>query len=334
MKLYNLQILRGVAALMVCCYHFKVDLNFDSNSWGEILFRNGSIGVPIFFVISGYIMVFSTTKMYNGSVTREITTFAKKRLLRIIPLYYLLTFAWMILSGSMLYFFNLNNTLRLPKSLLFIPIKDEFPILYLGWSLNYEMFFYLIFAISLFLKKLNYIFIVAFFLSMATLGLLFTFENAFLLMLTDFRNLYFITGILLGMFLRKIPKEKYFLVPFSIVSIVLFGLYFFQILPIPNQFSALVAVTIFVATFLIFDLFLNVKANSFLKTLGDISYSIYLSHPFVEIFFRRFETESVPLIILLFLIKLAVVILVSKILYELVEKKLTKYLKSKILPHY
>ncbi|HCN12590.1 MAG TPA: hypothetical protein DIS75_09690 [Chryseobacterium sp.] len=86
--------------------------------------------------------------------------------------------------------------------------------------------------------------------------------------------------------------------------------------------------------FLIFDFFLKVKSSKFLVMLGDISYSIYLSHPFVEIIFKRIHVESPLMLILLFVLKLVVVIIISKILYEILEKRFTNYLKKELLPKY
>ena len=153
-------------------------------------------------------------------------------------------------------------------------------------------------------------------------------------MISGILNLYFLIGIFLGLFLHRIPKNKIILILFSTFSILSFGVYFFDFLPIKGEFINFIFITLFVSTFLIFDLFLNVKANSFLKMLGDISYSIYLCHPFVEVFFRRFHTDSPILLILLFTAKLALVILISKILYELIEKRLTQLLKRKVLTEF
>ncbi len=333
MKLHNLQILRGISAILVCCFHFRADLNFDGNNWGNTLFDNGSIGVPIFFVISGYIMVFSTRKISHNEIGKNIVTFFKKRLIRIVPLYYLLTLFWILLSGSLLHFLNENNYERLLNSLLFLPQKDQFPILFLGWSLNFEMFFYFIFALSLVFKNYRYLAIIIFFAIAIIFGFIFKPENAILKMITGTLNIYFIIGILLGLFLHKIQVTTTILKFSSIIFIVVFASYFFNLINISKELLAIIPVTLFVAAFLIFDLFLKVKANSFLKMLGDISYSIYLSHPFVEVFFRRFHTDSSLLLIGLFIVKLGVVILVSKILFELIENRFTKYLKRKILPH-
>lgn len=334
MKLNNLQLLRGISAILVCCFHFKDALNFDQNLWGNTLFSKGSIGVPIFFVISGYIMVFSTKKIDHSEHFRNIVSFYKKRIIRILPLYYLLTLCWMILGGSILYYLQKENVGRLLYSLLFLPQKNNFPVLYLGWSLNYEMFFYFIFALSLLFKNYRYFVIILFFIISMMIGKIYAPENIFLQMITGILNIYFIIGVLLGLFLHKIPNNKNVLILISTFSILLFGIYFFDFFPITGELASIIPVTLFVSTFLIFDLFLKVKANTFLKMLGDISYSIYLSHPFVEILFRRFHTDSPSLLILLFIFKLAIVILVSKILYELIEKRLTKLLKRKILPRF
>lgn len=334
MKLNNLQILRGISAILVCCFHFRADLNFEGNKWGNTLFDNGSIGVPIFFVISGYIMVFSTRKISPGDMGKNIGSFFKKRIIRIVPLYYLLTIFWILLSGSLLYFLTENNYERLVNSFLFLPQKDQFPILFLGWSLNFEMFFYFIFALSLVFKKYRYFAIISFFVIAMIFGFIFKPENAILKMVTGTLNIYFIIGIFLGLFLDKIQLSAPILKSASSIFIIAFAVYFFKLITISNELWAIIPVTLFVAAFLIFDLFLKVKANSFLKMLGDISYSIYLSHPFVEVFFRRFQTDSPLILVGLFIVKLGVVILVSKILFELIENRFTKFLKRKMLPQY
>ena len=162
MKLKNIQFLRGISALLVCCFHFKNNLNSNDFNWGDLLFNKGSIGVPIFFVISGFIMVYTSKNInLNHSKIHLIVDFLIKRVIRIVPLYYLLTFAWIFLGGSLLAYFQGDLVNRLWRSLLFLPQK-EFPILYLGWSLNYEMFFYFIFALSFFFTTKRYYFIILF----------------------------------------------------------------------------------------------------------------------------------------------------------------------------
>lgn len=109
-----------------------------------------SSGVYIFFVISGFIMYVTGRELSAGE-------FAWRRLTRIIPLYWVVTLVVCVVALTDPGVFHRTDlTLAyLVKSLLFIPYADPtqqgllFPILVPGWSLNYEMFFYAIFAASL-----------------------------------------------------------------------------------------------------------------------------------------------------------------------------------------
>ncbi|MDQ0066455.1 acyltransferase family protein [Chryseobacterium lathyri] len=329
MKLNNLQIIRGISALLVCCFHFRGCINFENIQLGDILFGKGNIGVPVFFVISGFIMTFTTRKLdLSTNISKEITLFYKRRIIRIVPLYYLLTFIWMAIGGSFLLYFDPGTVSRLIYSVLFLPQNNTFPVLYVGWSLNFEMFFYLVFGVSLLFKKKRYYFIIAFFIFTYVLGLLFTFKNAYLLMVTNFSNLFFVLGIIFALLLDRvsIPKNKAILI--SVIGIVSFVVYLFTP-AINNHFLKLLVVALFVLSFLLFDYTLRLKGNRFLVFLGDISYSLYLVHPFVELYFRKFKVDgyfNIPY----FIFKIIIAIVVAAFFYYLVEKKITKYLKLKL----
>lgn len=150
MKLiYPIQYLRGIAALMVVAHHATNQIAGVSD---HVAFNFGPSGVDLFFVISGFIMVVTTSDLGPQE-------FMKRRILRVVPLYWLLTIS---MIGAALVAPGLFKTLRFStetvvKSLLFIPHHSlgfpgvPWPVLVPGWTLNYEMFFYLIFALSLFL---------------------------------------------------------------------------------------------------------------------------------------------------------------------------------------
>ncbi len=332
MQLNNLQILRGISALLVCCFHFREDLKFSNLNLGELLFSQGGVGVPVFFVISGFIMTFTTQKLdfYTGTVSKQIVLFYKRRIIRIIPLYYLLTFLWILISGNILLYFTGETFSRLVHSLLFLPQQNFFPVLFLGWSLNYEMFFYLIFGLSLFFKFKRYIFIIILFIFTYIAGLVFHFENAIMQMVTSILNLYFVTGIVFALILKNstIPAKKAKLI--SSAGIILFILMVLQVLPFKNQYLSLSVVSLFVFSFLLFDFSLQLKANKFLVFLGDISYSLYLSHPFVDIVFKKIKLEHDLIRLPYFLLKIIIVIAIAAIFYYYVEKKITQYLKIKL----
>lgn len=141
----SVQYLRAVAAISVLCFHV-------SETYG-LEFKVGAAGVDIFFVISGFIMWITTDGRPIGP--REFTW---RRLARIVPLYWIataVTFVVVVLKPQ--FFFNTDSSIgNLIGSLLFVPvIKDEalHPVVEQGWTLSYEMFFYLIFSISLLLPE-------------------------------------------------------------------------------------------------------------------------------------------------------------------------------------
>jgi peptidoglycan/LPS O-acetylase OafA/YrhL len=130
----SLQALRALAAVSVVLYHI------------DFLGR-GAFGVDVFFVISGFIICYVTAKEHRG--------FLVKRLIRIVPLYWtgtLAVFLLAMLAPSLLRTTS-DSLTGLVNSLLFIPYaKDSgrvYPVLFLGWTLNYEMFFYLLYALAL-----------------------------------------------------------------------------------------------------------------------------------------------------------------------------------------
>ncbi|GAB0155130.1 acyltransferase [Chryseobacterium sp. Alg-005] len=331
MKLNNLQILRGISALLVCCFHFREYLNFPDLKLGDILFERGSIGVPVFFVISGFIMYFTSQKMTEDPC-KDIISFFKKRIIRIVPLYYLLTFAWIVLGGSVMYYFKEEGLSRLIHSLLFLPEKGVFPVVYLGWSLNYEMFFYLVFGLFIFFKNKRYFLVITFFMATYCLGLVFKPENAYLQMVTSNLNLYFVVGIIFGLALNKIPLiPKNIALIISSVGILAFILMLFNVIHVNNLFLILIIVSLFVFSFLLFDYNFHFNGNRFLVFLGDISYSLYLSHPFVGILFKKLKFETSGNIFY-FVLLIVVVILVAAILYYFVERKVTDFLRTKLNP--
>jgi peptidoglycan/LPS O-acetylase OafA/YrhL len=80
----NIQLLRGVAALMVVVFHLVVKMQPFGFDGSQVSFLQG--GVDIFFVISGFIMVhISHERERSGG------QFMADRIIRIVPIYWLLT---------------------------------------------------------------------------------------------------------------------------------------------------------------------------------------------------------------------------------------------------
>jgi exopolysaccharide production protein ExoZ len=140
----NLQVLRGLAALAVVFYHTAFTFNGGIHTDFQ--------AVSVFFVISGFIMSYITRA--------DSSQFLQQRLVRIVPLYWLCTLsalvaAWLLRgSGRTWSDAGIENVI---KSLLFVPYLDVHgesqPLLPVGWTLNLEMYFYVLFAIALMISR-------------------------------------------------------------------------------------------------------------------------------------------------------------------------------------
>jgi peptidoglycan/LPS O-acetylase OafA/YrhL len=151
----NLQLVRAAAAIVVVIFHtiiavqdygFGPDTIFGLRGWG---FH----GVDLFFVISGFVMV-----LIQSSKTRTASDFLINRIIRIAPAYWILTaavFALILIAPGMFRMLTADWTVFI-RSMTFTtflsPVKDSPPLLYVGWTLEYEMLFYLIFAASFALR--------------------------------------------------------------------------------------------------------------------------------------------------------------------------------------
>lgn len=150
-RLEGIQICRGIAALLVVLFHVT---QLSREKLGQTFLANlltfGSAGVDFFFVLSGFIIFF----VHQSDIGRRdrLRTFIFKRLLRIYPLYWLITLAILpiyFLVPSFGYGYERQFDVIF-KSLWLIP-QEHLPILIVGWSLSHELLFYGIFALAILL---------------------------------------------------------------------------------------------------------------------------------------------------------------------------------------
>lgn len=150
-RLDRVQLLRAAAAMMVVVLHAQLIL-LPPGQRPPLSFLPLGAGVDLFFVISGFIIVYASESLFGKANAAE---FLRRRTLRIVPLYWLaLTMRLAVLAlaahaGTKVF----PDMAMIGASFFFIPYDCQgfgpdypFPILDLGWSLNYEMFFYLLFA--------------------------------------------------------------------------------------------------------------------------------------------------------------------------------------------
>jgi len=284
-RLLGVQYLRALAALMVAYYHLlqQSDAYLQAPSAHRWLTTDRLYnGVSIFFVISGFIMY------VTGAESRPLE-FAQRRLVRILPLYWLLTltlFACALLAP------HLFRTIAaspeyLVKSLLFIPYPNPtadgrlFPLLAPGWTLNCEMFFYAIFMFALFAPlRWRAALIIAALGLLVALGLASPHSklHSYYGFYTNVMMSQFLLGIVIGLFYRA--KRLSIPAPLSVL-LMLSGL-ILLFCPLGDFLNGDAADTLG-ATLLVLGTVALDKAWPFWRIpalLGDSSYSIYLTHLF------------------------------------------------------
>jgi exopolysaccharide production protein ExoZ len=152
-KVHSLQALRAVAASLVVIDHTLLELtdNEPSNHLTKIAYLLGNTGVYSFFVLSGFIMVYVSWSDFGGA--RASIKFFLRRMIRIAPLYWIGTLAALGFHKVSATHGAQDSWRELAYSVAFIPYRGSdgawSPILPQGWTLNYEMMFYVIFALGL-----------------------------------------------------------------------------------------------------------------------------------------------------------------------------------------
>lgn len=287
----SIQVLRAFAALAVVYYHIAL-LQLGKDLY---LPETGSWGVDVFFIISGFII--------GMVITQNTTLFLPRRIIRVVPLYWIATFAW---AGLVLALPGKANSTEvtftgLLKSLFFIPFEMPQrvgPILGLGWTLNYEMFFYLLVAISLFLFKDTR---KALALTLSVLLLLVASSTVYVptnFALLHYQNpllLEFVAGIFLYFGYSWYQKRDWTKAA-TLVSIC-FGIILFTsgtYLLVAQEtgqigylfsgrvgFFGIPAFLVVTGTLLLEPLFKPSKLTRLLVEVGAGSYAIYLFHPFL-----------------------------------------------------
>ncbi len=145
-----LQILRAAAALAVALVHLANDAVTSGGDPAGIVARIAAAmpweaGVDVFFVISGFVIVHASGKLFGRPGGWRV--FMQRRLTRIVPLYWAVTTAFLLMLLLDRHAINaaIGGPAYLVASYVFLPVArpDHVlqPPLGLGWTLNYEMFF-------------------------------------------------------------------------------------------------------------------------------------------------------------------------------------------------
>ncbi|HEX7856052.1 MAG TPA: acyltransferase [Sphingobium sp.] len=279
-EVVSIQQLRGFAAMLVVLHHASAAAPWLFSPLANSTF--GESGVDIFFVISGFIMVVAA----RGEAVGE---FWLKRIARIAPLYWIATFAFVAMRLP--HFGEPDLTVgAVIKSLLFIPYRIDptswkvAPVLVPGWSLNIEMFFYLLFGLGLAVKRpaifsgaLVCLAVFAGFLLKPTDAILFSFSRPILLE--------FACGLALGMLYLsgRIPGRLW---PLLLIGLAI--IFSSDMLDEETRRMARgIGGILVVAGGLALEVSRKVPDLPIARAIGDGSYAIYLFHSMVLMMLRK-----------------------------------------------
>lgn len=295
--LLEIQILRGIAALLVVFHHYigtAVERGFAILGLEGITF--GNVGVDIFFVISGFIMEYvSGSKSY---VPGGRKAFMLNRVYRILPLYWILTIVAFAVS---LILPGVNSSATMQQflmSMLLLPDSNEAAggyIISMAWTLSYEFYFYVVFALFLATTpRLRFIGMAGFFSLMVALGTLMPSSGSYLGILTNPLLFEFLAGCVLAHLYRSGIRLS------SLSRIAMAALAAILLLSVAKTsindswtrlllwgFPAALVVYAAVLGPSFFETVKNSKFTQVFRHIGDISYSLYLSHFFVLAIFVR-----------------------------------------------
>lgn len=270
-KLLGIQYLRAVAALAVVVFH--------AAGKEDVSFLIGEAGVDVFFVISGFLMVAITND------DTEPKRFATDRLKRIGPLYWIAT--TVMLCGAIVGLFP-NARLdfwHLVASYFFVPAQSPsadfiWPLLVPGWTLNYEMAFYALFAGTLTIKGefRRIVTLTGIISGAALLGFLLSPDNVFGRFYTNQIILEFVAGCWLGYTWKhhhQLFRQGKFLIILATILFLFIGYL--------NSDENRALLFGFPAIILVFGVLAKERQSQISRLqvpllLGNASYSIYIWH--------------------------------------------------------
>lgn len=265
---HTIDILRFIAASMVVFFHLNEPIPYIHNFYRSIV-KFGHLGVPVFFVISGYCILLSLNASKNS------LDFILRRFFRIFPAYWLSLIIVIIAAVFQKVYLGDNSVNNIPTNateylktifLFTHPFGDTPTINWVYWSLTCELFFYFVVALCFSINKR--LFLV---LTMVTaLSLISNPKGSiFLFWLPHWFS--FMIGACIFSFHQN--KTKHYII-YIAVLLCLIGLYKFHF----NQsFYAYPILTIITSSIIFMSPNFKIKENLFSKA-GDFSYSIYLIH--------------------------------------------------------
>ncbi|MES2016823.1 MAG: acyltransferase [Pseudomonadota bacterium] len=337
MQFNAIQALRFFAALLVVIMHGGLYASERLNAhYASAIWDPGSTGVDIFFVISGFVICVASRKLI-GSASGWLE-FAQKRAVRIVPLYWILTTSKLALVALLPWaaLHTSNDLVHVVMSYLFLPAKGPegtiFPYLGVGWTLNFEVLFYALFCLSLYLKKSTLTLCLIVLPALALMSMVKTSAWPAWSFYCDPIVLEFLFGLMLA---NAILNNKTLAARFA-WPLALLGLWFIVappdlLLGLPRIVNRGLPAFMLVSGIVFLEPAIGKYVPRWAVFLGDSSYALYLSHPFVApiplILMKRAGVDNFALGVVL---SVLAAVVAAALLWKLVDRPLYQYLSGKL----
>jgi len=325
--LYSLQLLRFVAAAFVVLSHVRLEFKLEAF---------GYFGVDIFFAISGFII-------YH--VTRGNTEhFLAKRLIRIVPLYWTGTLALTAIALLAPHILNNGQTAsaaRIFTSLFFLPFwtaaHDFQPLLSFGWTLNYEMLFYLIFYVAMLISHRHRFLVCSALLIALALSQSVAVPNSAHAFWSGTIIIEFIYGMGIAVLIERTRFLSLARTPLLVAAAAM-AMYCYLLFPATGFLDddSVRVVMIGIPSMLLVLLILSCEVSTrrlpeqvtrAISFLGDLSFSTYIFHAYVMAVLKRVTGQHMNVYFYAVLV-LACTSLVATAIFLIVEKPSRTYLTS------
>lgn len=286
MRYCSLQILRGIAAWSILYYHYIQDFyQFNvSHPVARIFASHGSLGVDIFFVLSGFVMYLSAAKTDTTAYD-----FFLRRVFRIVPAYWFYTIV-MAISIELIPEECDASTYSLKTffySLAFIPHQNpsglgRYSLLTVGWTLQFEMVFYTIYTIAIAISKRHAALLCT--VAVLLLSLPWPIIGRFSVPFPSYRMCEFVCGMVLARLLsttRSHHSQKYWSITW--LTLLTIATFYVSYVSVNLSLKKMLIATFIVGICVVGNQYLtgDSRLKRFFVGLGDCSYSTYLVHAIV-----------------------------------------------------
>jgi peptidoglycan/LPS O-acetylase OafA/YrhL len=285
-----IQVLRGIASLLVVFFHTTVnDAALLNKDFCFGFFAFGKAGVDIFFVLSGFIITYTSLQALKTS--GKPIPFLRRRFIRIFPAYWIVITIFLVIQSLFSSFYNSGTYNYSTANILatYFLLPGHLMVNGVSWTLSYELFFYILFSAAFILPSPKTVFILGLvyaiiIIVLAIINYPVNAQNNWTLFFIFPMNTEFFMGVIAALIIPKIPSgiSMGLIISGSLLFLAGALMYNNRLYLVQNEFNRVI--TFGLPSFLIitgvvkFELGYNIKVHNFLLALGEASYSLYLIH--------------------------------------------------------